>query len=115
MSFKIYHNAKCQKSRKGLQYLKDHNADFEIIDYLKSNPFSEISLKDLLRKLNIKPSELIRTQESEYKQNYKGKDLTDDQWVHILVQNPKLIRRPIIVKGNKAIIGDVIENIDRLL
>jgi arsenate reductase (glutaredoxin) len=115
MSLKIYHNAKCQKSRKGLQYLKDHNVDFEIIDYLKSNPFSEISLKELVQKLNIKPFELIRTQELEYKQNYKGKNLTDDQWLQILVQNPKLIRRPIIVKGNNAIIGDVVENIDRLI
>lgn len=115
MSFKIYHNTKCQKSRKGLQYLKDHNAEFEIIDYLRAQPFSEISLKDLLQKLNIKPFELIRIQDSEYKQNYKGKNLTDDQWLHILVQNPKLIRRPIIVKGNKAIIGDMVENIDRLL
>ncbi|MGE0089312.1 MAG: arsenate reductase family protein [Bacteroidales bacterium] len=115
MNLKIYHNAKCQKSRKGLQYLKDHNTDFEVIDYLKTQPFSESSLKDLLYKLKIKPFELIRTQESEYKRNYKGKDLTDDQWLQILVQNPKLIRRPIIVKGDKAVLGDILEHIDTLL
>lgn len=115
MSFIIYHNPRCQKSRNGLNYLKEHKIEPVIIDYLKLAPFSEKSLKDLIKKLGIKPVDLVRKQEQEYKQLYKGKDLTDNQWIQILTENPKLIRRPIIVKGNMAIIGDIKEHIDHLL
>ncbi len=114
MAYKIYHNTRCKKSRGGLQYLEDKGINPEIIEYLKDDPFTEKSLSDVIQKLGIKPQELIRTQEAIYKQNYKGKDFTDQEWIKILVENPKLIRRPIIVKGDQAVVGDIVEHIDAL-
>lgn len=115
MSYKIYHNTRCKKSRNGLQYLEEKGINPEIVEYLKDNPFTFDSLKEIVLKLGIKPQELIRTQEAEYKQNYKGKDFSNDEWIKILVENPKFIRRPIIVKGDKAVVGDIVEHIDPLL
>ncbi len=109
----IYHNPRCKKSRAGLQYLQTKTDDIQIVEYLK-NPLSEEELKKLLVLLNKKPQEMIRTQEAVYKQNFKGKNFTDDEWVKIMVENPKLIKRPIVVKGNKAVWGDPAEEIDKL-
>jgi arsenate reductase len=110
---KIYHNPRCKKSRAGLEYLKNKGVDFEIVEYLK-NPLTEEELKELLVKLNKKPQEMIRTQEAIYKQQFKGKNFTDDEWIKIMVENPKLIKRPIVVKDNKAVWGDPAENIEEL-
>ena len=70
MSYTIYHNSRCRKSRGGLQYLEEKGIKPEIVEYLKDKPFTTESLKDIFSKLNIKPQELIRIQEAEYKQNY---------------------------------------------
>ncbi len=115
MSYKIYHNTRCKKSRSGLQYLQDNGIEPEIIEYLKDQPFTEKSLKEILKKLKLKPQDIIRTQEKEYKQNLKGKIFTDNEWIKILTDNPKLIRRPIIFKDDKAVLGDVLKNIDPIL
>ena len=112
--FKIYHNPRCKKSRAGLQYLQGKGIDPEIVEYIK-NPISEEELKDVLVRLNKKPTEIIRTQEAIFKSDFKGKNFTNDEWVKILVENPKLIQRPIVVKGPKAVIGDPAEEIDVLL
>ena len=112
MSYKIYHNTRCRKSRGGLQYLEEKGIKPIIVEYLKDESFTEKSLSDLIKKLGIKPQELIRTQEADYKQNYKGKEFSDKEWIKILVENPKLIRRPIIEKGDKAVVGDIVEHID---
>ena len=109
----IYHNPRCKKSRAGLEFLKSKTNDFTIVEYLK-NPIDEGELEKLLAKLNKKPHEMIRTQEAVYKQNFKGKDFTDKEWVKIMVENPKLIKRPIVVKDNKAVWGDPAENINEL-
>ena len=109
----IYHNPRWKKSRAGLQYLQTKTDDIQMVEYLK-NPLSEEELKKLLVLLNKKPQEMIRTQEAVYKQNFKGKNFTDDEWVKIMVENPKLIKRPIVVKGNKAVWGDPAEEIDKL-
>ncbi|MCB2194320.1 MAG: arsenate reductase (glutaredoxin) [Bacteroidetes bacterium] len=115
MAYKIYHNTRCKKSRGGLKYLEDKGINPDIIEYLKDEPFTEKSLSDVIQKLGIKPQELIRTQEPIYKQNYKGKEFSDQEWIKILVENPKLIRRPIIVKDDQAVVGDIVEHIDVLL
>jgi len=115
MSYTIFHNTRCKKSRGGLQYLEEKGIQPEIVEYLKDKPFTEESLTEIINKLGIKPQELIRTKEAEYKKNYKGKDFSDQEWIKILVENPKFIRRPIIVKGNKAVVGDIVEHIDALL
>ena len=112
--YKIYHNPRCKKSRAGLQYLQEKGIEPEIFEYLK-NPLTEEKLKDLLVRLHKKPIEVIRTQEEVYRKEFKGKNFTDDEWVKIMLENPKIIHRPIVVKGPKAVIGDPAENIDVLL
>ena len=107
---KIYHNPKCSKSRQTLAIIKEKTSSFEIIEYLK-NPLSEEEIIVLLSKLNIKPVELVRTQETIWKENYKGKELTKTEIINAMVENPKLIKRPIVVKNNKAIIGRPPENV----
>ena len=110
---KIYHNPRCKKSRAGLQFIKDKTSDFEIVEYLK-NPINESELKELLMKLNKKPLEMIRSQEAIYKSDFKGKNFTDNEWVKIMTENPKLIKRPIVVKNNKAVWGDPAEELEIL-
>ncbi|MCK5079167.1 MAG: arsenate reductase (glutaredoxin) [Bacteroidales bacterium] len=112
--YKIYHNPRCKKSRAGLQYLQEKGIEPEVIEYLK-NPLSEADVKDLLVRLHKKPTEIIRTQEAIYKSDFKGKNFTDDEWVKILLEYPKLIQRPIVVKGPKAVLGDPASEIDVLL
>ena len=109
----VYHNPRCKKSRAGLQYVQERTADVEIIDYLK-NPLTEKQLKVLLMKLNKKPQEMVRTQEAYYKSELKGQQFNDDEWIRILVENPKLIKRPIVVRGNKAVWGDPVEELEVL-
>jgi len=113
MMIKIYHNPRCKKSRAGLQYLTDKGVDIEIINYIKDS-ISESILEDLLVKLNKKPQEIIRKQEAFFKSDLKGKNFTDREWIKILSENPKLIQRPVIVNGYKAVIGDPVENIENL-
>ena len=100
----IYHNNRCGKSRNTLALIKENIPEVEIVDYLNNTPGKE-ELKSIIKKLGIKPIELIRKGEAIYKEKYKQKDLTDDQWIEAMVENPILIERPIVVKGDKAIIG----------
>lgn len=109
----VYHNPHCKKSRAGLQFVQERTSDVEIIDYLK-NPLTEKELKVLLMKLNKKPQEMVRTQEAYYKSELKGQQFNDDEWIRIMVENPKLIKRPIVVRGNKAIWGDPVEELEVL-
>lgn len=110
----IYHNPRCKKSRAGLQALESFTKDFELKQYLKDEPFTVESLTDVLQKLGKTPEEIIRKQESIFKEKYKGKSFSKQEWIQILVENPKLIQRPIIVKDDKAILGDPAENVKTL-
>lgn len=107
---KIYHNSRCSKSRCTLDIITEKGKDVTIVEYLK-NPLSKNEIKDLLKKLGMPAAELIRKGEADFKENYKGKDLTEDDWVDAMVKFPKLIERPIVVVGNKAIIGRPPENV----
>ena len=107
---KIYHNPKCSKSRQTLAIIKEKTSSFEIIEYLK-NPLSIEEIMVLLSQLNINPIELVRKQETSWKENYKGKKLTETEIINAMAENPKLIERPIVVKNNKAIIGRPPENV----
>ncbi len=111
---KIYHNPRCRKSRSGLEYLKSKTSDFEIIDYLK-NGLKKSDLKEILLKTNLKPLNLIRKQEEVFKKQLKGRAFTDEEWIDIICENPKLLQRPIVIAKHKALLGDPPDNIDRLL
>ena len=111
---KIYHNNRCSKSRCGLEILENSGKEFEVVKYLDT-PLSFDELKELISKLGITPIELVRKNESVWKENYTGKDLSDDDIIQAMTENPKLIERPIVVKGDKAVIGRPPETINELL
>ncbi|WP_410005465.1 arsenate reductase (glutaredoxin) [Aequorivita nionensis] len=100
----LYHNPRCSKSREALHLLEEEGETIEIVKYLDTPPTHQ-ELKQVIELLDIKPIALIRTQEADWKQNYKDKNLTDEQIIDIMVQNPKLIERPIAIKGTHAVIG----------
>lgn len=111
---KIYHNPRCSKSRQGLAILEESKATFEIVNYIKDNlTFDELS--ELIKKLNISPTNLVRTNEAIWKENYKGKYLSDKEIIMAMVAHPKLIERPIVVNNNKAVIGRPPEKIKTIL
>src|SRR5690606_34413405 len=99
---KIYHNPRCQKSREGLEILKESGKDFKIVKYLEENP-GESELREIIKLLNIKPEELIRKNETTWKENFKGKDLSGDEIIKAMVKHPNLIERPIVINNNKAV------------
>lgn len=101
---KIYHNPRCRKSREALNFLIDSGRTFQIIEYL-NNPPTKDELKDLLVKLGMKASEIVRKSEALYKEEYQDKKISDHQWINILIKNPKLIERPILMSEKRAIIG----------
>ncbi|MEL0643058.1 MULTISPECIES: arsenate reductase (glutaredoxin) [unclassified Olleya] len=111
---KIYHNPRCSKSRQGLQLLEDSNKKFEVIKYLET-PLTEKELKEILSLLKIKPIDLVRKNEAIWKENYKNKTLTDAQVIEALINNPKLIERPIVTNNDKAVIGRPTELISSIL
>jgi arsenate reductase len=110
----VYHNSRCSKSRCALEFLQEKNLDFEVIEYLKDIP-TKTQLKALIAQLGIKPQELIRTSEEEFKTHFKGKNLSDDEWIDAMLKFPKLIERPIVVKNGKAVIARPTERINELL
>lgn len=112
--FTIYHNPKCAKSRAGLNYIKEKGLEYQVIEYMK-NILSRKELKDLLMKLNKGPKEIIRTQEDVYKEKFRNKNFTEEEWITILLENPKLIQRPIVVSRYKAVIAQPVDEIEKLI
>lgn len=114
MTTTIYHNPRCSKSRQTLELLKGHTQDITIVEYLKTPPDTAI-LKDLLAKLAIPAKDLVRQKEELFKElGLAHKILNEQQWIEILAEYPKLIERPIVVKGNKAVIGRPPESVHTL-
>ena len=111
---KIYHNPRCSKSRQTLNLIKEKGAEVEIIEYLNTIP-SEKELSDIINLLSIEPEKLLRKGEADYKENFKGKTLSDSEWISAMIKYPKLIERPIVISGNKAILGRPPENVLDLL
>jgi arsenate reductase len=111
---RIYHNPQCKKSRAGLHYLQQSGREFEVVEYIKK-PLTEKEVEKLLIKLNLKPADILRKQEDYYKQHLKGKHFEDHELVKIIIQNPKLLQRPIVESIYKAVVGDPVENIATLL
>ncbi len=111
---KIYHNNRCSKSRQGLQLLEESGKKFEVVKYLENIPTKE-ELTSIIEKLQIKPIDLVRKNEAIWKENFKGKELSDSEIISAMIQYPKLIERPIVINGNKAAIGRPLENITNIL
>ncbi|PQJ23501.1 arsenate reductase (glutaredoxin) [Tenacibaculum sp. SG-28] len=110
----IYHNNRCSKSRLGVQLLEASGKDFEIINYLQKVPSKE-ELQNIIKMLAIQPIELVRKNEKIWKENYKGKELSDAEIINAMHEHPKLIERPIVINGNRAVIGRPTENISTIL
>jgi len=110
----IYHNPHCPKSRDGLKYLLDNNIEHKVIDYMKMNLTSK-QLKEIMLKLNRKASELVRIQEDIYKKELKGRKFEEEEWMKIIITEPRLLIRPIVVAKHKAVIAIPPENIAGLL
>ena len=112
---KIYHKTTCTKSRQGLKYLEAKGLDFDIIKYHET-PLSKNMLKTLLKKMGMKPQELLRKNEKAYKElDFKNKDYTNDQIIEFMISEPNLMERPIIEKGDKAVVARPTERIDEVL
>ena len=101
---KIYHNPRCKKSREGLALLEESGQNFEVIKYL-DKPLSTKELEQIISKLNIDPLDLVRKHESIWKSHFKDKEMSSDAIIKAMIDYPKLMERPIVVKDNKAIVG----------
>jgi len=110
----IYHNPRCRKSREGLAYLEEKGQQVDVREYLK-DAFTKKELNELIEKLGIEPSALIRKNEKIYKEQYKGREIDERQWVEIMIEHPKLIERPIVVNGDRAVVARPKEEIDKLM
>ena len=106
----IYHNPRCRKSREALNYLNKLNINYNLILYL-SNPITKVTLKNLLLKLKINAIDLVRKNELLWKSDFSKKQLTENEIISILLDNPKLIERPIIENENTAVIGRPIDKL----
>lgn len=110
----IYHNTRCSKSRSACELVASRGVQAQIVEYLKTPPGKD-ELRAVLRKLGMKPSEIVRRGEDAFKENYAGKNLDDEQWLDALIANPVLIERPIVVRGDRAVIGRPPEKVLELL
>ena len=110
----IYHNPKCSKSRETLALIQASGVTPRVIEYLKTPP-TEAELLAIVVKLGVSPLELVRTNEAVFKEKYAGKHLNDAQLLQAIIADPILLQRPIVVRGDNAVIGRPPENVGRLL
>ena len=110
----LYHNPRCSKSRQTLEIIKKSQQEFEIVEYLK-DLLSISELEIIIEKLGITPVELVRKNELIWKENYKGKNLSDKEIVQAMIENPKIMERPIVVNGEKAVLGRPPKNVLKII
>ena len=109
--FIIYHNPRCSKSRQTLEILDQHDLETEIVLYLDNPPSAE-EIASILNKLELSPRDILRKGEDAYKElNLKNDKITNKDLINFMVENPKLIERPIVIRGDKAVIGRPPENV----
>ena len=113
-SFTVYHNPKCTKSRATLALLQERGIEVRIVEYLKTPP-TTAELRNIVAKLGISPEQLVRKSEGVYKERYEGKTLSDGEWIEAMVRDPILMERPIVVSGERAVIGRPPEKVQSLL
>ena len=114
MSLTIYHNPRCRKSREAIQFLEEKGVSLNIVKYLDQT-FDVNSLGEVLKKIDMKPSEIVRRNEILWKKEYDGNNLSEDQILKLLVKQPILIERPIVTLGNKGVLARPIESLIQLL
>jgi arsenate reductase (glutaredoxin) len=110
----IYHNPKCRKSREGLDYLKSRASQVKVREYLK-DPLTAGELDEILLKSGLKPFDLVRQQEEIFKTELKGKNFTGEEWKRIILENPKLLIRPIVVGKYRAVFAQPSERAEEVL
>ncbi len=110
----LYHNPRCSKSRNTLELLKDNSVNPEVILYLDTPPDTR-ELKALLKKLRLTAAQLVRCGEDAYKASGLNKDSDDEEILAAMAKYPKLIERPIVVKGSRAVLGRPPENVLELI
>ncbi len=110
----IYHNPRCGKSRSALALLQEAGVTPRIIEYLKTSP-NKADLQELVRKLGIAPEALLRKGEEVFKENFAGKSLSDEECISAMAEHPILIERPIVVRGERAVVGRPPERVLELL
>jgi len=110
----LWHNPRCRKSREGLamaeKVAQEKGLELVIRKYL-DNPPSEKELKEVLKMTGMKPLELVRTKEAIWKENFKGKELTDDEIIKAMAAYPKLIERPVVIYNGKAVLARPAERV----
>lgn len=114
MSITIFHNPRCSKSRYALEQVCDTNTEVKVFSYL-TEPITEEMMIALLKKLKIKPEQLVRKKEPIFQELYAGKKMTDKQYIKAMLKYPVLIERPIVIKGNKAWIARDEETINEIV
>jgi len=110
----IYHNNSCSKSRVALKEITESGETFKVINYLEEIPSID-DLKVILDKLKLKPFDIVRKTEKVYLEKFKDKDLSDEEWIIVLHENPILIQRPIVVKGDLAVVARSEDELDRII
>lgn len=110
----IYHNSRCGKSRECLAFLEDSGQEYQVVKYLDQVPSFE-ELQSIVKKLNIKPIELVRKKEKIWIANFKDKILTDDEIILAMTSSPILIERPIVINGKKAVIARPLDKIKEII
>ncbi len=114
MEVTIYHNPRCRKSREALSFLEKKSCIITVIEYL-NDLLSIEELRTLLNDLNIRPIELVRKNESIWKEQFKGRDLSDAAIIKAMAQNPKLIERPIIKSKKGTVVGRPLERVQEVI
>jgi arsenate reductase len=100
----ILYNPRCSKCREALSLLEGESCEIEVVEYLKNIPTKK-EIKNILDKLGLKAFDIVRKKETVYLEKFKNKTFTNEEWIQLLIENPILIERPIIIDGYKAIIG----------
>lgn len=110
MLVKVLHNGNCSKSNAVLEYLDENGVPFEIINIVEE-PLTVQEIKTILKKLNQNVFHIIRKNEKLYLEKYASKNLSEEEWIKVLSENPSLIQRPILIKGSVAMLGRPVENV----
>lgn len=111
---KVYHNPRCTKSREALAYLDEKGAEYEVVEYMKE-PLTPMDLESILEALDMTAIELIRKNEADWKENFADKELEEDEVMLAMIEYPKLMQRPIVMNGGKAVVARPAQEIDKVL